>query len=345
MLERPSSRRTIFADGSPDTDMRDGVDLELSHWFPNRTPEKFAADTSTEICMNFVASEDADFELVVNNHADVDGVLSVFTLLHPGAALAHRTTIISAAEMGDFWGWGEAAAQVLFQSLTQHIDALTNADADPQIIYERCLAHVDSLIQRAFVDPNIEETLAPLRRSVDWIVQGRIRREEYHSRFVHYAVPRDLCESRLDSALWIPHFNAMISDECLFWPQARARWDREKVQLVSLETTRGWHYDVWYPAYLWADTPNSWRAPGLDFTGSSNGYKLSYAPLEAAAREFQRRELNDATWPVETDFSPFSSVHGRGYPVVLSVMNLDRPTPSSLNPDSVADRMAGIWPC
>ena len=289
-LERPSSHRAIFADGSADSTLREGVDLELSHWFPNRTPERYKADTSTEICMNFVASGDVDFDLVVNNHADVDGVLAVFTLLHPETALLHRAIIVSAAEMGDFWGWGELAAQVLFQTLTKEIDALSSAGVDPQITYERSPALVAHLIEEAFVDPQIEESLTPLKRSVEWVVGDEISRRDYHSRFVHYAIPAHLCEGRFEAALRVPPFNAIISDECLFWPQARSRWDREKIQLVSVETREGWYYDVWYPSYSWADTPNSWRAPGLDFTGDSNAFRLSYAPLEAAARDLERQE-------------------------------------------------------
>ncbi len=152
MTERPESRRTIFADGASEG-LREGIDLELSHWVPNRTPANFKADTSTEICMNFVASGDLDYDLVVNNHADVDGVLSVFTLLHPATALAHRPTIVSAAQMGDFWGWGEHEAQVLFQSLSEQVDALTNANADPQVVYERCLDHTHRVIDDGFSDP------------------------------------------------------------------------------------------------------------------------------------------------------------------------------------------------
>jgi len=159
---------------------------------------------------------------------------------------------------------------------------------------------------------------------------------------VHYAVPADLCRGRLEAALRVPPFNAAISDEVLFWPQARARWDREKVQLVSVESADGWYYDLWYPSYLWAETPNSWRAPGLDFTSDAS-YRFSFAPLERVARAFQSRERTDVSWRIETDFSLMSSTIGRGYPVVLSVMDLDGPTPSSLGPDSVADRLAGIF--
>ena len=227
MTERPESRRTIFADGASDG-LREGLDVELSHWVPNRTPAKFKADTSTEICMNFVASGDLEYDLVVNNHADVDGLLSVFTLLHPATALAHRPTIVSAAQMGDFWAWGEREAQVLFQSLSEQVDALTNANADPQVVYERCLDHTHRVIEDGFSDPDIEASLTPLRQSVDWVMQGTIARREYHNRFVHYDVPADLCQGTLEAALRVPPFNAVITDDVLFWPQARARWDREE---------------------------------------------------------------------------------------------------------------------
>ena len=342
MRERPHSRRTIFADGAG-TGLRDGIDVELSHWVPNRTPAKFKADTSTEICMNFVTARETEYDLVINNHADVDGVLSVFTLLYPETALAHRTTLVSAARMGDFWDWGESAAQVLFQSLTQQIDAFTDSNADSQTVYEQCLAHVNSLIARGFADHGVEETLAPLKRSVDWISDSTIARRVYHSRFVHYVVPMGISRDKLDTALRVPAFNEAISEDVLVWPQARARWDREKVQLVSIEAADGTYYDLWYPSYLWAETPNSWRAPGLDFTGNSNGYGFSFQPLEAAAREFQQGERNDATWRIETDFSLFSSTIGRGYPVVLAAMNIETPAASSLKPDLVAERLADVF--
>jgi hypothetical protein len=338
-LERPASRRTVYADGTADASFRSDVDLELSHWIPNRTPRELKADTSTEICMNFVASGDADYELVVNNHADVDGVLSVFTLLHPATALAHRETIVSAAEMGDFWGWGELPAQVVFQSLTEEIDTLTDANADPQIVFERCLAHLNGLIEDGFSDLDIEGTLAPLARSIEWIGDGTVRRTEHHERFVHYAVPKHLSEGTLETALRVPKFNAFITDDVLFWPQARARWDREKIQLVSIEAAGGWYYDLWYPSYLWAETPNSWRAPGLQFTRNS-ACMVSYEPLATAARDLQMLEHHDGAWKILTDFSLLSPDRVRGYPVVLSFMHGAAPAPSSLDPAAVAPRLA-----
>jgi hypothetical protein len=183
--ERPDSRKTIFTDGSPDDTFRINTDIELSHWIPNRTEAKYKADTSTEICMNFILEESPDeWDLAINNHLDVDGILSVFTLVHSDFSIKNRDVIIEAAEMGDFWAWGNTDSQKLFQGLTYFMNELRIDKVDIQDIYS----------------------------------------------------------------------------------QVRNRLDKEKVQLVSVETKSGWYYDLWYPAYTWADTSNLWRAPGFEFT-------------------------------------------------------------------------------
>lgn len=79
--------------------------LDLSHWPGNRTPDRWKADTSTEIALNFARDPDApwgDHDLVVNNHFDTDGVLSAWVLVDPDAALAHADLLVAAAEAGDF---------------------------------------------------------------------------------------------------------------------------------------------------------------------------------------------------------------------------------------------------
>ena len=64
-----------------------GAALDLTHWHGNQTPQRFKADTSTEIALNFVVSPEAREQwagaVAVNNHFDTDGVLSVWTLLDP----------------------------------------------------------------------------------------------------------------------------------------------------------------------------------------------------------------------------------------------------------------------
>ena len=104
----PDAERVIFCDGSGGKNSCDDRDLDLSHWRPNRTRSCYKADTSTEICFRFLDDPiPAEWTLAVNNHLDVDGLLSVYTLAHSNHALGHRHTIVRAAEMGDFWGWGE----------------------------------------------------------------------------------------------------------------------------------------------------------------------------------------------------------------------------------------------
>jgi len=43
---RPSAREVIYCDGGTDEHFREGVDLELSHWIPNQTPDRFKAGRS-----------------------------------------------------------------------------------------------------------------------------------------------------------------------------------------------------------------------------------------------------------------------------------------------------------
>ncbi|GEN34393.1 DUF6687 family protein [Aneurinibacillus danicus] len=335
---RPASNRTIFTDGAPDATFRSDMDLELSHWIPNRTPGVYKADTSTEICMNFLSRNDTnDWDLAVNNHVDVDGVLAVFTLVHSKQALEHRNTIVQAAEMGDFSGWGDLKAQRLYQGLTLLMDDLKASGTDTQQVYEACFERAFSLLEGAEDDPRIMKGIEALQSSVARIDAGHIIRHEIHSRFVHYHIPAALAEKSLTKALKVPAFNEALQDDMWLHPQARNRLDQEKVQLISVETPDGWYYDLWYPGYMWADTPHSWRAPGFVFNGSTNGYLYGYAPLEEAVQTLRQDEPANGGWTLAKELSPFSSVKGRNFPVVLSFLSEDyEPMASQLAPDRVA---------
>src|SRR5579863_378910 len=128
---RPTADRIVFCDGTGGRHFHSGTDLELSHWRPNRTPAEYRAGTSTEICFRFLDNpRPGSWTVAVNNHVDVDGILSVYVLVHSEIVMAHRQTIIEAAEMGDFWGWGNAPAQRVFQGLTHLMNA-----GDGQAVY------------------------------------------------------------------------------------------------------------------------------------------------------------------------------------------------------------------
>ena len=89
------------------------------------------------------------------------------------------------------------------------------------------------------------------------------------------------------------------------------------------------------PQYMWAETPDSWRFPGLYSRGSANGYYLQRPDLLEAVETLNRREKNRGSWILATEINPFNSVGGRGFPVILSFIQEGGATPSSLEPEEV----------
>src|ERR1700722_3871325 len=116
---RPPSTCTVYVDGTAGDEFREGLDVELSHWMPNRTLDQYKAGTSTEICFKFLEDKDAaPYDLVVNNHLDMDGLLSVFVLAYPLEAMRSREILCDASKTGDFWAWSEGKGLKIFQELT-----------------------------------------------------------------------------------------------------------------------------------------------------------------------------------------------------------------------------------
>ena len=340
---RPPSARTIFCDGGVDATYRPDVDLELSHWIPNTTPARYKASTSTEICMRYVdAADDANFDLVVNNHVDVDGVLSTFVLLHPQISLRHRDTIVQAAEMGDFAAWGDTPAQYLCQSLLLHIADLQAMHLDAQDIYLRCYQRVHAVLSGE--RPNeCNLAVAALRTSVDNIAHNIIARTPVTSRLTQYVVPTELAERDLSAALFSPRFDTPLSASAWLPPNARAKFDRERAQLVSIQTRNGNYHDLWYPGYAWAETVGWWQPPGLQSTGNSNRHVVDYPPLTAAATTLQQQETADGQWTLARELSPFATVPGRNFPIVLSFMRADQSAISALSPSFVANTLTSVF--
>ena len=103
----PTDRLAISCDGKVA-----GAALDVTHWPDHETPDSLYADTSTEIALNMakarlVNGEYAAFDtaVVVNNHYDTDGVLSVWACTHPEEALKHWELMVAGAEAGDFGEW------------------------------------------------------------------------------------------------------------------------------------------------------------------------------------------------------------------------------------------------
>lgn len=269
----PNAERILFCDGTGGKLFRVETDLELSHWRPNRTPAEYRAGTSTEICFRFLDNpRPGTWTVAVNNHVDVDGILSVYVLVHSDHALAHRKAIIEAAEMGDFWGWGEPPAQRVFQCVTR----LMQQGGDPQAIYAEAFLRIPGLIDGSDPEvPQIEDSLAPLREGVELIKSGKIVRREIDPRLTQYVIPLAIAGDDDARSSYVPEFNEAISPKALLWPQVRALWDAERVCLVSVERKTGWFHDLWFPGYLWADTEGKWIVPGFTYHDGMNRYEIT----------------------------------------------------------------------
>jgi hypothetical protein len=311
---RPEAERIIFCDGTGGNMFRAETDLELSHWRPNFTPTEYRAGTSTEIGFRFLDNpRRGSWTVAVNNHMDVDGILSVYVLVHSQHALAHRQTIIQAAEMGDFWGWAEPPAQRLFQGLTR----LMNSGGDGRAVYTEAFRRIPNFIDGidAEVSP-IDDSLAPISLGVELVEQGQISRILIARRLAQYIVPLNLAGDDEARTSYAPGFNEAISPKVILWPQVRARLDSERACLVSIVRKTGWHHDLCFPGYLWADTEGLWQVPGLVFHDGMGRYDLDNSRLVAAFEHLQRQETAPGLWALGGTALPFGGELQGRFPLV-----------------------------
>jgi hypothetical protein len=340
---RPATRATIWCDGEAGPEFRDGADLELSHWAPNRTPARYRADTSTEIVLRWAAdpARRRDFDLVVNGHVDVDGVLSVWAAADPGAALAHADVLVGAAEIGDFAAWGDLRAFVLYQGLALLQAHLADEGADGQTVYARCIERLPALLAPgAASEPAIAAGIEALASSAALVDRGDVAVEVVHPRLAHFLVPRDLAGRDVARALRQPAFNAPLDDTCLLLPHVRARDHEERFQLVSTAVGDRWHHDLCVPGYAWADVEERWIPPGLPRAPRKTD-EYDFPPIVAALADLQRDERGGGVWTLATEVTPFATVPGREFPVLASPCARDGgPAPSTIPPADVAARIA-----
>jgi hypothetical protein len=339
---RPKAERIIFCDGTGGSQFHADSDLELSHWRPNRTPTDYRAGTSTEIGFRFLDNpRPGTWTIAVNNHVDVDGILSVYALIHSENALAHRQTIIEAAEMGDFWGWGELPAQRVFQGVTLFIAR----GGSGQSIYEVAFRRIPALIDGSDAESRqIEDSLAPLRHGVELVEQGKIIRSTIGSQLAHYIVPLAVAGDDDERASYAPEFNEAISPKAFLWPHVRALWDAERICLVSTERNAGWFHDVYFPGYFWADTEGKWLLPGLTYHDGMSSYDLDNPRLVAAFEQLQRQEAASGRWGLGGTKLPFGDELQGRFPLVGRFLDEDgQPAASQLSPDRVATAVNGVF--
>ncbi|MBL8848428.1 MAG: hypothetical protein JNG89_02040 [Planctomycetaceae bacterium] len=336
---RPKAEHIIFCDGSGGRLFNPATDLELSHWRPNQTPPEYRGDTSTEACFRFLGHPRREpWTVAVNNHLDVDGILSVYALVCSEQARELRETLISAAEMGDFWGWGPPAAQCVFQGVTLLMDQARERDYDHAAIYKLAFDRVPGLAAGSDSETaSIEASLEPLRRQAALVEEGHIVRTQPGERFAHYVVSLLIAGDDDARAAYVPQFNEAISDKCALWPHVQSRQDDQRVRLVSTERRDGWFHALWYPGYLWADTEFRWRTPGITYRDGMESYDLDHPALFDALQELQSLETADGTWAAGNGASPFHRKLQSQFPVVARFTAADgQPAKSTLEPDRVA---------
>jgi hypothetical protein len=336
---RPDAEHILFCDGTEEAIFRPETDLGLSHWRPNRTPAEYRAGTSTEICFRFLDNpRPGTWTAAVNNHVDVDGILSVYTLVHSNHALARRQTIIEAAEMGDFWGWGAPPAQRLFQGLTVLMDG------SPAEVYEEAFRRIPGLIDGS--DAQVEEidlSLAPFNLGVKLVERGRIVRREIDARLTQYIVPLDVAGEDDEQLTYVPGFNEAISSKTLLWPQVRACWDAERVCLVSIERQNGWFHDLWFPGYLWADTEGLWIPAGMTYHDGMSSYSIENDRLIAAFQKLDQQETASGRWRLGGTSIPFGEELQDRFPLVGRFVDEQaNAAVSQLMPEQVAEELKGV---
>jgi hypothetical protein len=340
----PPSERTLYVDGSaPASAFRPDTDLELSHWVPTMTPVRWAADTSTEICLRFLVDPPADvdgYDMAVNNHVDVDGILSLFCLVHPEVALAHRDVVVGAAEIGDLAAGGGRDAFVLAQELTLAMGGFGGPGRDPRDTYASAFALALAVLAGTHAETPSVTAAWDLLEDQASRLGGSVAVEEVGPRLVSYVLPR-LDGADLDAGLRVPPFNAVVDGSVWLWPHVRNRAHGQAAHLVSVPLDDGWVHDLWLPGYVWAHTPDRWRPTVLEGTGSSNTWRIRPEPLGEAIATLQADEQRPGTWVRAESIDPFAAVPGRAFPVIVSFLDDgSRPMASSHPPEHVAERLA-----
>jgi hypothetical protein len=91
--------------------------ITLSHWPHSGTPRELKDDLSAQIVFHYLDRPDCwmNAEAVSNNHFDEDGLVGVYSLLHPSEAQAQKALLIDIAGAGDFGTYRlREAARVAF---------------------------------------------------------------------------------------------------------------------------------------------------------------------------------------------------------------------------------------
>jgi hypothetical protein len=213
-------------------------------------------------------------ELVVNNHFDTDGVLSVWTVLTGKRALDLRERLIPAAEAGDFSEFrNEAAvrASIVIQGSDQ---PSPGEESGSPLAFQLAGQDVDDARAYSLVLPEVERVLTktndyePLWRTAwDKIAAGMESFERGTSKVTEFT----------DAGLSLVTLAPEVFSSSGFNPTRHAapytaitRYARGQLFLITTPLDSGWAYRIDYPYYSWAETVVRPRIPRRDFSALLN---------------------------------------------------------------------------
>ena len=142
--------------------------LTLSHWPNSGTPVSYKDDLSAQIVYRYLEDpcrpEFKGVGCVSNNHFDEDGLISLFSLLHPQLAEEYKEIFVDIASAGDFGVFrNRDAARVSFV-----LSAWANSDLSPlnSAVFARPYPEVTSILYQELLLrlPKIIEKIGHLER-------------------------------------------------------------------------------------------------------------------------------------------------------------------------------------
>ncbi|MEZ6004974.1 MAG: DUF6687 family protein [Planctomycetota bacterium] len=284
--EHPGERHLLVVDG-----VLPGSAASLSHWPGNGTPDAWRHALSTGIAMNFVAAPAAEqraflagIDGVANNHYDTDGVLALFTLYHPGLALAHRARLERWATAGDYFRVPDEEAFLA--------DALITAYADPA---RSPIAASLAGLQDS--ERYLAATRALFARIPEWLQSG-IGDEAQAGRPALECLRRDQEVLRSASAVPLVHLDLMVFE----LPQGNAELPGRHALFEAADCDRallfapgpgGVRTRLCFSTRSWFDAPGRHALPRPDFAPLL--LTLNREEGVAASDEFAWRAQNPAS--------------------------------------------------
>jgi len=258
----------------------------LSHWKGNHTPNDLKADTATEIAFKYNAARDRASlfpyaNIITNNRFSTDGLLAVFTLLHPGQAEPIFAELIAAAEASAFAAFSSeegVITDLLIQGLAKKKSRSfwrRSASLNEALCYKEILPLLPDILKKKEAYSSFwREPFDKIMASMTMFERGALGLEE--------------CE---EERLTIVLNDAPIAQQAI---DAYCKGDLFLLIEDCKKREGGYRYTLTYRYYAWAETVRRPMIPKID--------------MEPLAEELNRLETgNSGKWKTGDPHMPFTA--------------------------------------